>query len=85
VQDEADAIFFLATDVHVVSEDAGFNKKRNRADGGATRWLHCEGRPAFVAKSRFDLPSKMACPKDFDVGTSLAPMFPRVAPGKAEV
>src|SRR5262245_15512568 len=76
-----DAIAFLATDVTVISEDAGFNKKRNRADGGSVRWLHFEGRPAFVAKSRFELPPKILCPKDFDVSTSLAPLFPRVAPG----
>lgn len=85
VQDEMDAILFLATDVHVVSEDIGFNKKRNRADGGAARWLHCEGRPAFVAKSRYDLPPKIPCPKDFDVSTSLASLFPRVAPGNEQV
>jgi hypothetical protein len=82
IQDEMDAIAFLAADVHVVTEEAGFNKKRSRAEGGATRWLHFEGRPAFVAKSRFELPARILCSKDFDVGVSLAPMFPRVAPGK---
>jgi hypothetical protein len=81
VQDEMDVIAFLACDVAVVSEDAGFNKKRNRAEGGAARWLHFEGRPAFVAKSRFELPPKLPCPKDFDVSTSLASIFPKVAPG----
>jgi hypothetical protein len=84
VQDEMDAILFLAPDVHVTSEEVGFNKKRNRADGGATRWLHCEGRPAFVAKSRFELPPKILCPRDFDVAKGLAPIFPGVAPGSAE-
>src|SRR5262245_23890252 len=76
VQDEMDAIFFLAQDVHVITEDAGFSKKRARADGGAARYLHCEGRPAFLAKSRFDLPPKIPCPKNFDVSTSLSPIFP---------
>ena len=85
VQDEMDAIAFLATDVAVISENAGFNKKRTRADGGSTRWLHFEGRPAFVAKSRFDLPPKIPCPKDFDVTTALAPLFPKVAPGPKAV
>jgi len=85
VQDEMDVIAFLAADISVVSEDAGFSKKRNRADGGAVRWLHLEGRPAFVAKSRFDLPPKMLCAKDFDVSTTLAPIFPRVATGSAAV
>ena len=81
VQDEMDAIAFLATDVAVISEDAGFNKKRTRADGGSARWLHFENRPAFVAKSRFDLPAKVLCPKDFDVSMALASLFPRVTPG----
>jgi AAA domain len=76
IADEMDLITFLATDVHVVSEDAGFSKKRTRADGGAARYLHCEGRPAFLAKSRFDLPAKIPCPRDFDVSASLAPIFP---------
>src|SRR5262249_27437329 len=82
VQDEMDVIAFLACDVAVITEDAGFSKKRNRADGGSARWLHFDGRPAFVAKSRFELPPKILCPKDFDVGVWLAPLFPRVAPGK---
>ena len=43
VADEMDLIAFLAADVTVISEDAGFSKKRNRADGGSTRWLHCRG------------------------------------------
>lgn len=81
VQDEMDAILFLATDVHVIAEDAGFSKKRTRADGSAARYLHGEGRPAFVAKSRFELPAKIPCPKDFDVSTALAPIFPKIAPG----
>lgn len=85
VQDEMDAIGFLAADVAVVSEDVGFNKKRNRADGGSARWLHFEGRPAFVAKSRFDLPTKILCPKDFDVSTALASIFPKAAPGSKTV
>lgn len=79
VQDWADAIFFLSTDLHIVSEDQGFNRMRNRADGGATRWLHTEGRPAFVAKNRYGLPAKIRVGLDFDVMKELAPMFPSVA------
>jgi len=76
VQDEMDAIAFMASDVVVQTEDAGFNRKRHRADGGSSRWLHFEGRPAFLAKSRFELPAKLPCPKDFDVSVKLAAMFP---------
>jgi AAA domain len=76
VQDWADAILFLAPDLNVVSEDAGFSKKRTRAEGGSTRWLHCEARPSFVAKNRFGLPAKLMVPKDFDYDAALAPFFP---------
>jgi hypothetical protein len=85
IADEMDLIAFLATDVAVVSEEVGFNRKRSRGQGGPARWLHTEGRPAFVAKSRFELPAKIPCSKDFDVGTALASIFPKVAPGKAAV
>jgi hypothetical protein len=76
VQDWADAILFLAPDLNVTSEDAGFGKKRARADGGSTRWLHCEGRPSFTAKNRYGLPPKIMIPKDFNYDAALAPYFP---------
>jgi hypothetical protein len=85
VQDQMDAIGFLATEVNVQSEETGFGKKRNRADGGSARWLHFESRPAFLAKSRFDLPAKLLCPKDFDVAKELLPFFPPLAPGDVRV
>jgi DNA polymerase III delta prime subunit len=75
VQDWADAIGFLAPDLHVQTEDAGFGKKRSRADGGAQRWIHWEGRPSFLAKNRYGLPSKMPVPKEFEYG-ALVPFFP---------
>src|SRR5262249_11241867 len=40
LQDWADVIGFLAPDITVKNEDAGFGKKRARADGGALRHLH---------------------------------------------
>jgi hypothetical protein len=75
VQDWCDAIGFLAPDLHVQSEEVGFGKKRNRADGGSQRWLHFEARPSFVAKNRYDLPAKMPVPKNFSYG-ALAPYLP---------
>ena len=75
VQDNMDAIGFLAPDLHVQSEEVGFSKKRNRAEGGSQRWLHFEGRPSFVAKNRYGLPAKMSVPKDFSYG-ALAPYLP---------
>jgi hypothetical protein len=75
IQDWADAIGFLATDVVVHSEEVGFNKTRSRGDGGNARWLHWEARPAFVAKNRYGLPAKMMCPADFDFSKQLPPFF----------
>jgi AAA domain len=76
VQDWADAILFLAPDLNITSEDSGFGKKRTRADGGSTRWLHCEARPSFVAKNRFGLPAKLMVPLDFNYDATLAPYLP---------
>src|SRR5215472_2314133 len=83
LQDWADVIGFLATDVVVKNEDAGFGKKRVRADGGAMRYLHFEARPAFTAKNRYALPEKMPVPIDFDFASKLAPLLPSAAPGEA--
>jgi hypothetical protein len=79
VQDQMDAIGFLAPDLNIQSEDAGFGRKRNRADGGSARWLHWEARPSFVAKNRYGLPTKMIVPLNFDFGATLAPHLPPAA------
>jgi hypothetical protein len=81
IQDNMDAIGFLAPDLNIQTEDAGFGKKRARADGGSTRWLHFEARPSFVAKNRYGLPPKLIVPKDFNYGAALAPYFPKPPAG----
>lgn len=58
VQDEVDAILFVNQDTTIKSEDTGFGKKLNRAEGGGNRIVYCEGRPAWTAKNRFGLPDK---------------------------
>jgi hypothetical protein len=75
VQDWCDTIGFLAPDLHVQTEDAGFGRKRARADGGSQRWLHLEARPSFVAKNRYGMPAKLPVPKDFSF-EALASYFP---------
>jgi hypothetical protein len=79
IQDAMDVIGFLTPDT---SDDAGFGKKRARADGGSARWLHLEGRPSFVAKNRYGLPAKMMIPRDFDYDASFAPYFPSAVAGQ---
>jgi AAA domain len=81
LQDWADVIGFLGTDVVIKSEDAGFGKKRVRADGGSQRYLHFEARPAFVAKSRYALPAKIPVPLDFDF-SKLVSFLPLAAQGE---
>jgi hypothetical protein len=78
VQDWADAIGFLSTELVILSEEKAFGK-RTRADGSSARYLHWEGKPAFIAKNRYNLPAKMPVPRDFDYQKHLAPFFPASA------
>lgn len=55
----ADVILFAAVQTNTVTEDAGFNNKRVRATSTGERIMHTVGQPAFVAKSRFSLPSPL--------------------------
>jgi hypothetical protein len=65
VMDCADAVFFLAEDLRVVTDDGGF-RERTRAASDTRRFLFTEGRPAFAAKNRFGMPEKIPIPLDFD-------------------
>jgi hypothetical protein len=65
VMDCADAVFFLAEDLRVVTDDSGF-RERTRAATDTRRFLFTEGRPAFAAKNRFGMPEKIPIPLDFD-------------------
>jgi len=81
VEDNADLIGFLATDVVIKTEQSGFSKTRARADGGSTRWLHTEGRPAFIAKNRFNMPERIRIPQTFDFMSTLGKFFPQPQAG----
>lgn len=72
VQDEVDAVLFINQDATIKQEDLGFNKKRARAEGGSTRIIYCEGRPAFVAKNRYGMPAYVR----FDEGKGYAVLGP---------
>ncbi len=56
---DMDAILLVKKSAAIKTEDAGFNKSRVIADGGGTLWTHTESRPAYVAKNRFGMPSKV--------------------------
>ena len=85
VEDSADLIGFLATDIVIKSEQSGFGKTRARADGGNTRWLHCEPRPAFTAKNRFGMPERLMIPLRFDYQSTLGKFFPTPQPQAGSV
>lgn len=55
----ADAILYAAVQTNTVTEDAGFNNKRVRATSTGERVMHTIGQPAFLAKSRYSLPSPL--------------------------
>jgi hypothetical protein len=65
VMDACDAVLFLAEDIRVVTEGAGF-QERARAAMDGRRVIFCEGRPAFAAKNRFGIPEKVPIPLDFN-------------------
>ena len=64
--DAADIIGLLAEDLRVVTDDRGFNE-RVRATSDTRRFLFVEGTPAFSAKNRYEMPAKIAVPRDFDI------------------
>jgi hypothetical protein len=52
-----------------------------RADGGSTRWVHLEGRPAFIAKNRYGMPERITIAKHFDYQAILGKFFPQPQAG----
>jgi AAA domain len=66
VMDAADVIGFLAEDLRVVTSGDGL-RERVRAEARPARYLFVEGRPAFAAKNRYNMPEKIEIPKGFDV------------------
>jgi AAA domain len=55
----ADVILFAQIQQSTVTEDAGFNQKRIRAVSTGERICHAVGAPAFLAKSRYPMPSPL--------------------------
>lgn len=53
---EVDAILLVKKDVTIKTEGKG---ERARADGGDTRWIYTEGKPAFTAGNRYDMPARL--------------------------
>jgi AAA domain len=66
LMDAADCVFFLGDDLRVVTESTGFGE-RNRGASDTKRYLFTERRPAFAAKNRFSIPSKIQIGAEFDI------------------
>lgn len=79
IEREMDAIFLLKSPVNVKKEEQGFNKERAVAEGSSVVLIHAIGRPAFIAKNRYNMPATVR----FDRGkgfAALAPYFPGYEP-----
>jgi hypothetical protein len=76
---EVDAIFLIKQEVMVQKEDMGFNKQRAVGMSGSTRWIYTEGRPGFLAKSRYALPDKIMYVRG-EGFAALAQALPTLAP-----
>jgi len=55
----ADVVLYAAMQTNTITEDSGFNNKRTRATTTGERVMHTVGQPAFLAKSRYSLPSPL--------------------------
>jgi DNA polymerase III delta prime subunit len=79
LQDKVDAILFLNQEPTIKTETGAFGKKSHHAEGGGTRWIYTEGRPAFVAKNRYSMPERLMF-RPGDGYTTLQPYFGLQAP-----
>jgi hypothetical protein len=79
VQDDVDAILFVNQEATLKDVEIGPKKKVTHAEGGGTRWIYAEGRPAMTAKNRYGLPDKLIFNKGQGYA-ALAPFFPTPTP-----
>lgn len=80
IERDMDAIFLVKRGVTVKTKEEGFNKERSIAEGGSTIFIHTEGRAAFDAKNRYNLPPKIK----FDKGKGFDALAPYLPGGKPE-
>lgn len=73
---EVDAILLVKKDVTIKTEGKG---DRARADGGGTRWIYTEGKPAYTAGNRYNMPERIIYQRGQGFA-ALAPYFPQSAP-----
>lgn len=59
VQEDADIVAFFNYRTMLKEAQVGFNNKVVHAEGGGQRQMHFEERPGFLAKNRYQMPSKL--------------------------
>jgi len=59
VREWCDAVLFANYKTIVKHDDVGFNKTTNRGISTGERLLYCTGRPAYMAKNRYQLPDSI--------------------------
>lgn len=72
---EVDAILLVKKEVTIKTEGAKPGQGRARADGGDTRWIYTQSKPAYTAGNRYDMPERIMFTKGQGF-TALAPYFP---------
>jgi hypothetical protein len=77
---EVDAILLVKKDVTIKHEDQKKGEGRVRADGGAQRWIYCEGKPAYTAGNRYGMPERIPYIRG-EGFTALAQYFPQAKEG----
>lgn len=78
VKQDVDAILLLKKDVTIKTEGVK-GRERARGDGGATRWIYTEGRPAFTAGNRYSMPERIMYTRGQGYA-ALAPFLPTHKP-----
>jgi hypothetical protein len=66
ILDACDVVGFLAEDLRIATDDSGF-RERVRATSSNARFLFVEGAPAYVAKNRYGMPTKIPVGVDFNI------------------
>lgn len=78
--DRCDYILFVGSKTEIKETEAGFNKKHTHAEGGGTRWIFSDARPAFIAKNRsLNMPAQIL----FKKGEGFKALAPHIFPAMA--
>lgn len=83
IQEHADAVFFINDSTTIKKEEKGFGGERKRAVGSGDRYIHTTQKPAFVAKTRYDLPEEILFDKGGEYWKVLKSSIPFFMKGNA--